>query len=76
MNEERIKQLLQQPEGLRLEFKEAKAALPSNLFETICAFLNRSGGDILLGVADDGTVIGIAADKSRAAYQGPGKPDK
>ncbi|RDV17280.1 AAA family ATPase [Pontibacter diazotrophicus] len=58
-----MKQLLQQPEGLRLEFKEAKAALPANLFETICAFLNRCGGDILLGVTDDGTVTGIDADK-------------
>ncbi|MGV3586591.1 MAG: helix-turn-helix domain-containing protein, partial [Adhaeribacter sp.] len=59
MSEARVRQLLQQPEGLRLEFKEAVSELPANLFETVCAFLNRAGGDILLGVADDGTVIGV-----------------
>ena len=37
--------------------------MPGNLFETICAMLNRDGGDIFLGVADDGTVIGL--DSSR-----------
>ena len=33
--------------------------MPENLFETVCAMLNREGGDILLGVADDGTVVGV-----------------
>jgi ATP-dependent DNA helicase RecG len=33
------------------------------LFETICAFLNRDGGNIYLGVADDGTVTGIVPNK-------------
>lgn len=49
-------------EGLALEFKEAAEALPRNLFETVCAFLNLDGGLIVLGVADDGTVTGIAHD--------------
>jgi ATP-dependent DNA helicase RecG len=35
--------LLKQPENIRLEFKEARLALPSTLFETICAMLNREG---------------------------------
>jgi len=39
-------------EGKNLCF--VKMFRPSNLFETICAFLNRMGGDIFLGVADDG----------------------
>lgn len=54
MNPERVKKLLQQKENIRLEFKEAKTALPKSLFEMICAMLNREGGDILLGVADNG----------------------
>ena len=28
-----------------------------SVYETICAFLNRNGGDILLGVEDDGTIV-------------------
>jgi len=45
---------------MRLEFKEARTELPATLFETICAMLNRDGGDILLGVDDRGAVAGIA----------------
>lgn len=59
MSIERVNQLLKQKENLRLEFKEAKSILPDNLFETICAFLNRAGGDILLGVADNGSALGV-----------------
>jgi ATP-dependent DNA helicase RecG len=53
--------LLQQKENIRLEFKEARQHLPGNLFESICAMLNRDGGDILLGVSDAGEVVGIEA---------------
>jgi ATP-dependent DNA helicase RecG len=47
-----IQKILTQGEGLTVEFKLAKSELPSSLFETVCAFLNRSGGTILLGVSD------------------------
>ncbi|MEW6196544.1 MAG: RNA-binding domain-containing protein [Bacteroidota bacterium] len=59
---ELVKNLLKQKEGIRLEFKEAKEKLPENLFETICAFLNREGGSILLGVKDNGSCAGVAPD--------------
>ncbi len=59
MNLERIRRLLKEKENIHLEFKEAVSALPGNLFETICAMLNRDGGDILLGVDDNGNVLGI-----------------
>ena len=59
MNVERIAQLISQGEGILVEFKKAKNALPESLFETICAFLNRNGGVVLLGVTDDGKVEGV-----------------
>lgn len=59
MNFERIKRLLQQKENIHLEFKQAGTMLPGNLFETICAMLNRDGGDILLGVDDKGNIPGV-----------------
>lgn len=59
MSLERAKKILKQKESIRLEFKESRTDLPANLFETICAMLNREGGDMLLGVADDGTIKGI-----------------
>ncbi|MFT6102211.1 MAG: putative HTH transcriptional regulator, partial [Candidatus Endobugula sp.] len=45
------KQLLQQPEGRRLEFK---ASLPSksDLSKTIIAFANDAGGVLLIGVKE------------------------
>jgi ATP-dependent DNA helicase RecG len=49
-------------EGPSLEFKEAADTLPRSFFETVCAFLNLDGGLIVLGVADDGTVTGVAHD--------------
>ena len=61
MNIERVKRLLKEKENIRLEFKEAAAALPGNLFESICAMLNRDGGDILLGVKDDELITGVNA---------------
>jgi ATP-dependent DNA helicase RecG len=63
MSLNRVERLLLQKENIRLEFKESRIDLPGNLFETICAMLNREGGDILLGVMDDGSVQGI--DDSR-----------
>ena len=49
MNESLIKSLIKMGEGVSVEFKECKTAINKNVYETICAFLNRSGGELLLG---------------------------
>ena len=59
---DRIKRLLKKGEGLHTEYKEARNRLPANTFDTICAFLNRDGGDLLLGVDDSGNVLGVDKD--------------
>lgn len=59
MSVDQIKQIIAKGEGLNIEFKEATSSLPRSVFETICAFLNRKGGHILLGVKDNGTVVGV-----------------
>jgi predicted HTH transcriptional regulator len=46
-------------ENIHLGFKDAATALPGSLFETICAMLNRDGGDIILSVSDNGNVLGV-----------------
>ncbi len=68
MNIERVKRLIKQKENIRLEFKEAVTALPGNLFETICAMLNRDGGDIILGVKDNGSIIGVTETSVAAMF--------
>jgi len=58
----KIKQLIRQGEGQEIEFKESYSSLTRSVFETICAFLNRKGGTILLGVADNGNIVGVKED--------------
>ncbi len=55
----KLQNIISQGEGLKIEFKKAKNKLPINLFETVCAFLNKSGGEIILGVDDDKNIIGV-----------------
>lgn len=42
-----------------MEFKRCGGNIESDVYETVCSFSNRFGGDIFLGVLDDGTVSGI-----------------
>ena len=63
MMENIIREIIAKGEGLTIEYKTAHRTLPHNLFETICAFLNRIGGDILLGVNDNGEIVGVDAEK-------------
>ena len=62
---DRLKQLIAQGEGITVEFKECRDTLPKSVFETVCSFLNRFGGDIFLGVANDGRIVGVDKDKSK-----------
>lgn len=62
MQEKQIIDLISKGEGIRVEFKESKNKLNKDIFESVCAFLNRDGGHLFLGVADDGTILGIDDD--------------
>ena len=48
--------------NLRENRKDDKA-ITHAVLKTIAAFLNTAGGDLLIGVADDGTVTGIEHDQ-------------
>ena len=62
--EEELKKLITNGESETVEFKSAAKGVPQSMFETICAFLNRNGGIILLGVNDDKEVTGINPEKA------------
>ncbi|MEA3342039.1 MAG: ATP-binding protein, partial [Chloroflexota bacterium] len=64
MQEAQIKRLIRQGEDSYTEFKEV-AAHPDNLAAAIVAFANTDGGRLILGVSDEGTVIGVP-DTDRA----------
>jgi hypothetical protein len=57
MTLQQVKVLAEQGEGLRIEFKK-KAAFPEKIVREVIAFANTEGGDLLIGVDDDGTVSG------------------
>lgn len=65
MDIDQVTALIKQGESDSLEFKKSTAQLKA-AFETSCAFLNRSGGVVLIGVKDDGQIVGQdVADSTR-----------
>jgi len=72
---ESIASLIQQNEGKTLEFKSSlrwnlhledwDKNLEKVVLKTISAFLNASGGQLLIGVKDDGTIFGLEKDLER-----------
>ena len=59
MELEKYQSLIDLGEGLLIEFKESKEKLNRDVYESVCAFLNRSGGHLFLGVKNDKTIVGI-----------------
>ncbi len=57
-----LKALIKHGEGISVEFKECRRTLNRNVYKTVCAFLNRHGGDLLFGVSDAGKVTGVDPD--------------
>jgi len=56
MNKKELLELINTGEGLTTEFKED---VSSSLGKEICAFANSQGGKIILGVKDNGEIIGV-----------------
>jgi ATP-dependent DNA helicase RecG len=56
MNEQILSNLIALGEGFTTEFKRKSI---SNLGREICAFANATGGIILIGVDDDGEIVGV-----------------
>ena len=59
---ERIKKIIKQGEGPKVEFKKAYYQVPVDVYETVCAFLNTDGGEIFLGINNDGVIEGVLPD--------------
>ncbi|WP_076790617.1 RNA-binding domain-containing protein [Chlorobium sp. KB01] len=62
VTKQQILDLIRQGEGISVEFKTCRNKINRDVYDTVCAFLNRHGGTILLGVQDDGTLQGIEPD--------------
>ena len=53
-----IQQLLKEPEGKQLEFKRDLSS-PKPLLKTLVAFANTAGGQLIIGIDDNGDVVGV-----------------
>lgn len=62
MTSQQIESLIAQGEGYNLEFKQAIPSKLSELSTELCAFSNADGGILLVGIKDDGSVIGVELD--------------
>ena len=60
MTPERLHNMLLTGETVAVEFKRCSGNIESDVYETVCSFLNRFGGDIILGVSDKGEVEGVS----------------
>ncbi|MBI5722510.1 MAG: putative DNA binding domain-containing protein [Planctomycetes bacterium] len=58
-NAKQLAMLVKQGEGPALEFKRSTGELKEGM-QTLCSFLNGSGGTVLFGVRPDGTIEGQA----------------
>lgn len=54
-----IDPILKIGETIAVEFKRCGNGIENDVYETVCSFLNRFGGDLFMGVLDDGTVVGV-----------------
>jgi ATP-dependent DNA helicase RecG len=52
-------------ETVAVEFKRCGGKAEDDIYETVCSFLNRFGGDIYLGVEDSGKVLGVPPNAAR-----------
>ena len=59
MTTERLDALRKIGETVSVEFKRCGGNIEHDVYETVCSFSNRFGGDIFLGILDDGTVKGV-----------------
>lgn len=59
---DKITELIEHGEGTEVEFKSSSYKLNKDAFESICAFLNRKGGHLILGVSNSGKIEGVFDD--------------
>lgn len=58
-----IMRIIPENESITIEFKsDVKRLSNSDIFDAVVAFANTDGGDLYLGVEDDGTITGVHPD--------------
>ncbi len=64
MKADRFIEQSERGEGTIIEYKTCTEQISESLYETVCSFLNHSGGQILVGVRNNGEIIGVNQEKA------------
>ncbi len=51
--------IIEEGEGDSIEFKKSTKDITKDVYDTVCSFSNRDGGHVLLGVKDNGEILGV-----------------
>lgn len=62
MTEAELLNLIHSGENTRVEFKKSTNNITKDVYDTVCSFSNRDGGIIILGINDNGEILGISPD--------------
>lgn len=62
-SQDKFIELTRKGEDTRIEYKTCTEDISESLYESVCSLLNHSGGKILVGVQNDGTILGVNPDK-------------
>ncbi len=62
MNYRELALLLEEGEGIHLEFKR-KVSSPEKIARALIGFANTKGGTILFGIDDDASIVGVESEK-------------
>ena len=62
MQEADILKLIEGGENIQVEFRTSAREITKDVYDTVCSFSNRDGGTIILGVGDNGEILGVAQD--------------
>ncbi len=63
MTQDKFIELTRKGEGTQIEYKTCTEEISDSLYESVCSFLNHTGGQILVGVQDNGTIVGVNPDR-------------
>ncbi|MCS7000021.1 MAG: putative DNA binding domain-containing protein [Bacteroidota bacterium] len=64
MKRHELRQVISEGENSRVEFKR-RFTSPEKIAKELCAFANTHGGYLLLGVDDDGKIVGVESEKEQ-----------
>ena len=59
-----VQKLAKVGENTVMEYKSCLDEISHSVYESVCAMLNHNGGEILIGVLNDGTIEGVNPDKA------------